>query len=81
MFRQHLKSLNLSPATVRGYLYDINHFRDWLSKFSGNHETFENVVPADIAAYRQHMSEIQRMKATSINRRIQAVKKLFDWAL
>lgn len=79
-FRQHLITLDLSPATVRGYLYDLNHFHAWLSEFSGAEASYENVVAIDIAAYRQHMNETMGLKAASVNRRIQAVKKMFAWA-
>jgi integrase/recombinase XerC len=81
MFKQHLITRDLSPATVRGYLYDLNHFHTWLSEFSNSETSFENVVAVDIAAYRQYMSEVKRMKAASVNRRIQAVKKMFSWAM
>jgi|GEM_PF-4081822 len=28
-FLKDIKSENLSPATMRGYYYDPNHFRNW----------------------------------------------------
>lgn len=79
-FKQHLITQDLSPATIRGYLYDLNHFHVWLSEFSGPEVPLDSIVAVDIAAYRQHMNETKRMKAASVNRRIQAVKRMFTWA-
>ena len=79
-FEQYLITMDLSPASVRGYLYDLNHFEAWLMDMSGSGSSLDSIVTVDIAAYRQHMTETGHMKATSVNRRIQAVKKLFAWA-
>jgi hypothetical protein len=34
----------------------------------------------DLVNYRQHLLRVERLKATTINRKIQALKKLFGWA-
>jgi len=66
-FEQHLIAMDLSPATVRGYLYDLNHFETWLIDTSDSGLSLTSVVAVDIAAYRQQMIEADRMKAASVN--------------
>jgi len=79
-FHERLISEDLSPVTVRGYLYDLNHFRSWLTEIHGREPALEQLPTVDVTAYRQHLVDVKRLKASSVNRRIQAVKKLFSWA-
>ena len=79
-FHERLTSEDLSPVTVRGYLYDLNHFRSWLTEIHGREPALEQLLKVDLSAYRQHLVDVKRLKASSVNRRIQAVKKLFSWA-
>ena len=74
-FHERLISEDLSPVTVRGYLY-----RSWLTEIHGREPALEQLPTVDVAAYRQHLVDVKRLKASSVNRRIQAVKKLFSWA-
>jgi integrase/recombinase XerC len=78
-FHERLTSEDLSPVTVRGYLYDLNHFRSWLTEIHGSEPALEQLLTVDVAAYRQYLVDVKRLKASSVNRRIQAVKKLFSW--
>jgi Phage integrase, N-terminal SAM-like domain len=38
------------------------------------------VTAVDLINYRQHLVRAERLQATTINRKIQALKKLFRWA-
>ena len=51
----------------------------WLKQFK---ETiaWEDLSAVDLTAYRQHLEDAKGLKASSVNRRIQAVKKLFACA-
>jgi len=79
-FHNRLLNQDLSSATVRGYVYDLNHFRSWLVDINGREPSLENIATIDVSAYRQYMINTKGMKASSVNRRIQAVKNMFLWA-
>ncbi len=78
-FQEALTSEDLSSVSVRGYLYDLNYFRKWLIEVHGREIALGKISSADLAAYRQYLVDVKGMKATSANRRIQAVKRLFSW--
>ena len=79
-FQEALTSEDLSSVSVRGYLYDLNNFRNWIIEVHGREVALGKISSADLAAYRQYLVDVKGMKAASANRRIQAVKKLFLWA-
>lgn len=79
-FRETLARENLSAVTVRGYLYDLNYFRKWFTEIHGREAELDKLSAVDLTAYRQHLVGDKGLKASSVNRRIQAVKKLFAWA-
>lgn len=79
-FHENLINEDLSAVTVRGYLYDLKHFRSWLIEIHAREPALEQLLTVDVAAYRQYLVDVKRLKASSVNRRIQAVKKLFSWA-
>jgi site-specific recombinase XerD len=87
-FKESLRDQDLSPVTVRGYRHDLERFRAWL----GQHDSLkkggvsEGAVPldritaVDLVNYRQHLIRAEGLQATTINRKVQALKKLFRWA-
>lgn len=79
-YHQRLYKQKLSPLTIRGYTYDLMHFRSWLVKTYHSEPEIEKISPTDIAAYRYYLIDSKQMKPSSVNRRIQAVKKCFSWA-
>jgi site-specific recombinase XerD len=79
-YHQRLHDQDLSPLTIRGYTYDLMHFRQWLLETHNNEPKIAKITTTDIAAYRYYLIDTKRMKAASVNRRIQAVKKCFSWA-
>lgn len=79
-FKQQLIKQDLSTRTIEGYLDDIRYFEKWLNLLKGEPVAFSSVAQADISAYRQDLLNLQRQKANSINRRLQSIKRLFQWA-
>jgi site-specific recombinase XerD len=79
-FHEALKSDDLSDVSVRGYLYDLIYFRNWLIGVHGQEVALKRISAAGLTAYRQHLVEDKGMKSAAVNRRIQSVKKLFAWA-
>jgi site-specific recombinase XerD len=76
-FKQKLIEHDLAPATVQGYLSDIGYFLRWLYELTGADE----VTSLDIRAYRQYLVQTKRLKAATVNRRLQAIRRLFAWAV
>lgn len=78
---------DLSNKTLKDYASDLKHLADWFeatwNSYSENETLFH---PAAIATktlirYREYMQLNQRLKPTTINRRLKTVKRFFDWAV
>ena len=78
-FRASLARADLSPATLRGYLYDLRHFLRWHRGLQDAPFSPERLAEYDLIAYRQHMVAVGRRPAT-INRRLEALRRLGRWA-
>lgn len=82
-FARSLRDQDLSPVTVRDYLHDLKRFRVWIEESRGRHRreiSLRRLTTVQLINYRQHLLRVERLKAATINRKIQAVKKLFGWA-
>jgi integrase/recombinase XerC len=80
-FGRSLGEQDLSPVTARGYLHDLGKFRGWLEGEAGGPRDLRRVTTVDLVNYRQHLLRTERLQAATINRKLQAIKKLFGWAL
>jgi site-specific recombinase XerD len=81
-FKQSLGEQDLSPVTARGYLHDLGRFRGWLEGEAGaKPRDLRRVTTVELVQYRQHLLRTERLQATTVNRKLQAIKKLFGWAL
>ena len=78
-FLNSLSRENLSPATLRGYRYDLHLFLDWRSTVDEQAFSLERLAEFELIAYRQHMVANGRRPAT-INRRLDALRRLCRWA-
>ena len=54
-FIKDIKSENLSLATIRGYYYDLNHFRNWQIETHGKELMIGKISEVDLAAYRHSL--------------------------
>lgn len=92
-FERRLAEQDLSPVTTRGYRHDLDRFRAWIehresgpggaaSKGSEPEDPvlIERITAVDLINYRQNLVRSERLQATTVNRKIQALKKLFRWA-
>jgi len=79
-YQRHLSAQDLSPATIRGYLYDVNHFRLWMLETLQQELPLRAISKMDVASYRHYMLQIKQMRAAAINRQLQALKNFFRWA-
>ena len=70
---------DLSPATLRGYRYDLWHFLRWHRGVTGASFAPDRLAEYDLIAYRQQMIAAGRRPAT-INRRLEALRRFGRWA-
>jgi integrase/recombinase XerC len=66
--------------TVNAYLTDVQNFALWLKQTHGREYLVERVTPTDIKDYRTWLQAVQKQKASSINRRLAALRTFFKWA-
>lgn len=79
-FKQKLVQQDLAEATINGYLADLRYFCQWLEGLHDQPVDLAIVGVADIRAYRQDLVNRKRQKPATVNRRIQALRRLFAWA-
>ena len=70
---------DLSPATLRGYRYDLRHFLTWHTTVQPEPFALDRLAEFELIAYRQHMLAAGRRAAT-VNRRLEALRRLCRWA-
>ena len=79
-FAVSMRARDLSPATVRGYVRDVAAFVTWFEQTAGERATPEVVTPTDVREYRSWLQR-RGLKATTINRRLHALRAWMDWAV
>ena len=72
-----LMNSGLARTTVRAYRAAATLLIGWLEHID---QTIETLQPADILAYRQHLTNVEGRKAATINLRLQAIRWLCGWA-
>jgi site-specific recombinase XerD len=79
-FVRSLRAADLAEATRRGYAADLRLFRRWIEAARGQEVALRRIGAVDLANYRQHLIRSQKLRAASVNRKVQALKKFFAWA-
>jgi site-specific recombinase XerD len=79
-FLDRLAADDLSAATRRGYRYDLLHFIAWYTTLYDTAPELTRLTEHDLIAWRQHMMTQGGLKGASINRRLEAVRRLLRWA-
>ena len=79
-FEEYLVGLGMAPATIANYLADIRSFSDWLP---GSHLSNAFILGVDGDHVRRYCQSLrlQGRSASTINRRLQAVRKFYDFAV
>jgi site-specific recombinase XerD len=77
-FEDHLSNSALAPATVVNYLADLRAFLRWSKQTNGAASSLLALATRDLQAYCLYLQEIKGHAPTSINRRIQALRKFYD---
>lgn len=81
VFFTSLTRAYLSPVTLRGYRYNLHGFTEW---YASQHEKplkLAALTPQDVIRYRTHLVEKVRLKPASVNRRLDALRRLCQWGL
>jgi site-specific recombinase XerD len=79
-FKKYLIKQDLSERTIDGYLDDLNFFSIWYEEIQSKKINWTKVKSFDLQTFRQYLVKGKRQKASAVNRRIQALKRFFDWA-
>ena len=79
-FIGYLQTNDRMPVTVQGYHHDLQAFTRWYKQTNGEDPTPERVTPTDLREYRQWMQVSQKYKASTINRRLSAIRTWLSWA-
>jgi integrase/recombinase XerC len=79
-FVRSLGAADLAEATQRGYAADLRRFRAWIEEARGGPAALRRIGAVDLVHYRQHLLRTEKLRAASVNRRVQALKKFFGWA-
>ncbi len=79
-FLDRLAAEDRSAATRRGYRYDLLQFNAWYAALHGSLPVLPRLTEHDLIAWRQHMLTLRQLKATTINRRLEAIRRLLRWA-
>lgn len=69
----------MSDSTVNGYSFDVRTFYEWVCDIRKAEIKIEEIDSIDIQAYRKHLIDKSRNKSSSVNRRIQSLKRFFRW--
>ena len=79
-FQQHLQKRDLAATTIRCYLHDLKLFDRWLSELlPTTASALTQVGTPELAAYRKFLIQDRSHKATTVNRRINALRAFFGW--
>jgi hypothetical protein len=79
-FVGRLRRDDLAPARVRGYRYDLEQFLRWFSQTKGSASRLEKLSILDLINYRQHLVNVEALKAATVNRRLKALRRFCRWA-
>ena len=78
-FEQFLLEQDLAEITIKGYLGDIVFFQNWLAEFYQNEISLLEISINDLRAFRECLSKLKRQKPAAVNRRIQVIKRFYNW--
>lgn len=75
-FEEYMVGLGMAPATIANYVADVQNFAVWFVNLAG--ECLPDVNADQVSHYCQTLYQQGRSKST-INRRLQAVRKFYDF--
>ncbi len=79
-FVEFLREADLSANTRKGYRFDLEKFISWYFESFGHDLKLAKLSAIDLINYRQYLLKIKGYKPTTINRRLEALRKFCRWA-
>jgi site-specific recombinase XerD len=78
-YQKYLEESGFSPVTIKNYVGDIKHFASWLAGM--REKSLLDSTGDDILAYCLEFGIPRGHSAATINRRLQAIRKFYRYAL
>jgi site-specific recombinase XerD len=79
-FEEHLVELGMAPATIANYSADLQNFVSWCDESTGGRMPLLGAKAEHVRRYCHALSKQGRSTST-VNRRLQAVRKFYDFAV
>src|SRR5918998_3850604 len=79
-FLKDLDRQEAPPRTRATNRLDLLHFFRWFEQTVGDAATPEAVTPTDVREYRGHLLAVERRQPATVNRRLAALRRFFQWA-
>jgi integrase/recombinase XerC len=80
-FEEHLARLALASRTIVNYLADLRTLARWHADVKGATSSLLELTPDDIREYCHDMRANEELAPATINRRLQAVRKFYSFAM
>lgn len=80
-FARYLERAERSPATVKNYLSDLRGFAVWFTKTNELELDPSAITATDIQEYKRHLVQTQRLKPSSVNRKLATLRSFLGWAV
>ncbi len=79
--KDYLLSQDRSIHTINSYLSDVSLFKRWYEHTNKRALTPDRLLPEDVHCYIHHLKEGKKAAASTINRRLAALRAYTAWAL
>jgi site-specific recombinase XerD len=80
-FLTYLDQQGKSQSTIKQYRLALAHFARWLEERYDEPFDPAAVIPRDVANWKTHQQTVERAAPATINQRLSAVSRFFQWAL
>jgi integrase/recombinase XerC len=80
-FEEYLTRSGLASTTIVNYLADLRTFARWYADVKRAASSMLELTPDDMREYRRHMQTNEGWTPATINRRLQAVRKFYTFAV
>jgi site-specific recombinase XerD len=78
-FKNYLIKQEMSINTIRNYLADIVNFSKWYKIYYSDQVIADEITSYHLQSFKSHSVNTKRLKTSSINRRIQSLKRFFQF--
>jgi site-specific recombinase XerD len=79
-FIGELERQEISALTRESYYYDLVNFASWYTSTNGEPFSPASIAPTDVRDYKAHLQTVEKRAPATINRRLAALRKFFQWA-